>query len=108
MVKEPVEKKEGGNSEDRFEKISNNYGELFSEVFAEQGLDYVKLERSVFEVVDQTHPDLNTPVLDIGTGDGATIEPFVRAGYTNLTGIDLNPQMLEANKKRFGERVCGQ
>ena len=91
---------------DRFEKISNNYGELFTEVFAEQVLDYKKLEESVFESVKEIVPNIEeTPVLDIGVGDGKTSELFLRAGCKRVVGIDINPKMLEATSEKFGDAI---
>ncbi len=91
---------------DRFVKISNNYGELFAEVFAEQGLDYKKLQQSVFENVCKLKTDFkDAAILDIGVGDGATSAAFVEAGCKNITGIDLNPTMLEAARKKLGENI---
>ncbi|HEX8974067.1 MAG TPA: class I SAM-dependent methyltransferase [Patescibacteria group bacterium] len=91
---------------DRFEKISNNYGELFSEVFAEQSLDYKRLQLSVFENVSKLDPDFrNKAILDIGVGDGATSAAFVEAGCKNIIGIDLNPEMLEAARRKLGRDI---
>ncbi|EKE15997.1 MAG: hypothetical protein ACD_11C00057G0022 [uncultured bacterium] len=91
---------------DRFKKISNNYGELFSEVFAEQGLDYEALQQSVFENVSRIRPDFrDAAILDIGVGDGATSTAFVEAGCKNITGIDLNPTMLAAAREKLGENI---
>jgi len=92
--------------EDRFKKISNDYAELFTEVFAEQGLDYGKFQHSVFDGVSKYFPTFkNSSILDIGTGDGETLAPFVQTGCINLTGIDLNEEMIEVSKKRFGSKV---
>lgn len=99
---------------DRFEQISNDYAELFIEVYREKGIDYRKLERTVFYSIDgmfrkdeQVHRfvKIEYSVLDVGIGDGTTIEPFVSAGYHELTGYDLNPPMLEASRKKFGRHV---
>jgi SAM-dependent methyltransferase len=91
---------------DRFENISNDYGELFSEVFAEQGLNYEQMQRSVFDNVSRLEPDLkDLPILDIGIGDGATSADFVKAGCKNMTGIDLSPKMVEVSRTRFGDTV---
>ena len=93
-------------NQDRFQKISNNYGELFAEVFAEQGLDYKKFEESVFEQVKKNEPSFREmSILDIGIGDGETSEPFLRAGCRRVVGIDLNQQMLDATKEKFGDSV---
>ena len=91
---------------DRFKKISNNYGELFTEVFAEQGLDYKQFEESVFENTKKLQPDFqDTPILDIGVGDGATSASFVNAGCKKVVGIDLNPEMLKAAKEKLGDSI---
>ena len=91
---------------DRFENVSRDYGKLFVEVYKEKGSDYLKIERSVFDNVKKAEPNFKeVAILDIGTGDGLTIEPFVDAGCKNLTGIDLNPIMLDASRKKFGDKV---
>lgn len=93
-------------NQDRFQKISNNYGELFTEVFAEQGLDYKKFEESVFEQVKKNEPNFREiSILDIGVGDGETSEPFLKAGCKRIVGIDLNQQMLDATKEKFGDSI---
>jgi ubiquinone/menaquinone biosynthesis C-methylase UbiE len=91
---------------DRFEKVSEDYGKLFIEVYKEKGSDYLKIEKSVFENVKKAYPNFKeAAILDIGTGDGLTIEPFVVIGCKDLTGIDLNSFMLEASRKKFGDKV---
>lgn len=91
---------------DRFKKISNNYGELFVEVFAEQGFDYKQFEESVFKNAKQLFPNLqDISILDIGIGDGETSMPFIQFGCKNLTGIDLNSEMLEVAYKKLGENI---
>src|SRR3989344_6521374 len=92
--------------DDRFMGLVDNYGELFCEVFAQQGLDYQKFEESVFDAVDKYYgSSKDKKVLDIGVGDGETINSFVKAGWKNLTGIDINSQMINSAKKRFGDKV---
>ena len=93
-------------SGDRFEKIASNYGELFTEVFAEQGLDYGKIEESVFDAVKKLVPNLKEiPILDIGVGDGKTSEPFLKAGCERVVGIDTNPEMIKAATAKFGDAI---
>ncbi len=91
---------------DRFEKLSNNYGELFSEVFAVQGLNYSKLVKSLFEAVSKQDPNYrNKTILDIGIGDGLSSEEFVKAGCKKITGIDLNQDMLDNARVKLGESI---
>lgn len=91
---------------DRFEKLTEDYGKLFIEVYKEKGSDYMKFQESVFDNVKNVEPDFkNTPILDIGTGDGLTLQAFVKAGCKDLTGLDLNPEMLKVAKKKLGNNV---
>ncbi len=91
---------------DRFKKLSDNYSEYFEEVYAEQGFSYEKSQRSVLEAVKSKYSSFKTaPILDIGCGSGATLMPFITAGCTNLTGLDLNKEMLESAKRRLGPKV---
>jgi SAM-dependent methyltransferase len=103
-----IDKKEFSmkTTNDRFEGLTNNYGELFIEVFAAQGLDYEAFEYTVFEAVKQSQSDFQLlPILDLGVGDGETIKAFVNSGCKDVTGIDLNPEMIQASSKRFGGKM---
>lgn len=94
------------SKKDRFEKISNNYSELFVEVFIEQGLDYRKLQESVFENVSRLEENFREmPILDIGVGDGSTSQAFIEAGCRKVVGIDLNPDMLKDARAKLGEGI---
>jgi len=90
---------------DRFKAISNNYGELFSEVFKAQGLDYSEFQQSVSDEVSKVEGYYSMPILDIGVGDGETSKGLIDIGCDDLTGIDLNPQMLAQCEKRFGKKI---
>ncbi len=92
--------------QDRFEKIAHNYASLFSEVFLEQGLDYQKLQRSVFEAVQKQVPNFReTAILDVGIGDGSTSQAFLEAGCQKVTGIDLNEEMLAEAREKHGNSI---
>ncbi len=94
------------NDADRFKKLSNNYGEFFTEVFAEQGLDYKQFEESVFDSARKLQPNFKRmPILDIGIGDGETSAFFVNAGCKKIVGIDLNPEMLKAAREKLGDSI---
>jgi len=91
---------------DRFKKISNNYGELFSEVFAIQGINYEELEKSIFDTVSKVEPDfVEMPILDIGIGDGVSSKLFIDIRCTKLVGIDLNQEMIDSAKAKFGDSI---
>jgi ubiquinone/menaquinone biosynthesis C-methylase UbiE len=91
---------------DRFEKLANNYSNLFHEVFQVQGFDYDQLQKTVFDEVVKEFPDFkNEAILDIGIGDGETAKFFIENGCIKVTGIDLNPEMLKQAKDRFGDKI---
>jgi ubiquinone/menaquinone biosynthesis C-methylase UbiE len=94
------------NKNDRFKKIANNFGELFTEVFKEQGMDYVQFDKSVFDGVSKVEKDFkDLSILDVGIGDGISSAEFVNAGCKKITGIDLNQEMLDATRKKYGNRI---
>jgi SAM-dependent methyltransferase len=39
-------------------------------------------------------------ILDVGCGYGRNLEQLERGGFSNVTGIDINPQIVMANKER--------
>jgi ubiquinone/menaquinone biosynthesis C-methylase UbiE len=91
---------------DRFTKISNDYGELFSEVFAAEGLNYQEFEESVYNEAVKIFSSLtNISILDIGIGDGETSKKFIAKGCKNITGVDLNPQMVKAVQEKYGDKI---
>lgn len=91
---------------DRFKKIANNYGELFTEVFIEQGMDYGQLDKSVFDSISRVKKDFrDLSILDVGIGDGLSSVRLIQAGCKKLTGIDLNQEMLDVTKAKFGNKI---
>ncbi len=91
---------------DRFVSIAKDYATLWNEIFLEAGFDYRELQKSVFTCALDTFPDLKKKrILDLGVGDGETIKEFQEYGCEFLSGLDLNPIMLEASHRRFGESV---
>ena len=92
-------------AKDRFEKISDDYAHIWPEVVEETGGSDEKLQESIFKSTLDYKDLKNATVLDLGTGDGNTIYPFYKHGCANLTGLDLNPVMLQASEKRFEAKV---
>ena len=51
-------------------------------------------------------PDRNTPVLDMGCGDGKFLFTLEQMGYTDTTGVDLSPeQIAQARQWCPGARI---
>ena len=83
--------------------ISHDYETLYTEVYKVLGLNYQEFQESVQKALLSLKIDgvKNKSILDIGCGDGATLAPLVNEGFTNLTGIDTNDEMLEKARTRF-------
>jgi ubiquinone/menaquinone biosynthesis C-methylase UbiE len=90
---------------DRFEKISDDYGMMWNQAYAAQGLSYADFQQSIYDQVAKTADFKNLEILDLGCGDGETLERFVKANCKKLVGLDLNPTMLEQCAARFGDKV---
>lgn len=87
---------------DRFNGLVNLYDQLFEDVWADLGLSYRLLQESVFKEALENYSDLkNARVLDIGCGTGDTLLPFVKYGCKNLTGVDVNPEMVNLAKEKI-------
>ena len=48
--------------------------------------------------------DLNSKIIDIGSGDGRFIEALVEEGYRDLTALDISEAAVKRAKKRLGEK----
>ena len=57
---------------------------------------------ALLSVVD----DLNVNVLDVGCGTGVSGQAFRKAGFVNITGVDINPAMIQvATQKKIYKLV---
>ena len=51
-------------------------------------------------VIDAHFPaDRDGPIIDLGCGMGLLVDFARRSGFTNVTGIDTSPQMVQAGKR---------
>jgi SAM-dependent methyltransferase len=85
------------NSETSFrERIYGAYVETTSE----RGLGQMSLENQARQFRRRWQaflpPDKGAPVLDLGCGCGEFLYFLHREGYTNLNGVDVSPQQVEA------------
>jgi SAM-dependent methyltransferase len=46
------------------------------------------------------HVPSDARILDVGCGYGRNLDNLLQAGFTDVTGIDINPEIVDANKKR--------
>jgi len=48
--------------------------------------------------------DLNSKIIDIGSGDGRFIEALVEEGYRDITALDISEAVIKRAKERLGEK----
>ncbi|WP_050671026.1 methyltransferase domain-containing protein [Luteipulveratus halotolerans] len=58
---------------------------------------------SVQAILDSLDITIETddPILEIGSGVGATLAALVDAGFTNVTGVEINPMAVESMRVRY-------
>ena len=90
---------------DRYGTISEDFAKFWVETTAAYGVDYRAFERAIFDCANR-YPNLkDARILELGTGDGETISPFIEHGCKFVTGIELNSRMIEASRERFGDKL---
>jgi SAM-dependent methyltransferase len=58
--------------------------------------------QALLERIARAHGFARGPVLDLGCGTGATLRPWLEAGYDG-TGVDVSPGMVAQARKALGE-----
>lgn len=56
-------------------------------------------------LIEQTGAAKRAGIIDVGGGASTLLDDLLRAGYTNLTVLDLSEAALEASKMRLGDRA---
>ncbi len=92
-------------NKNRFLGLLKNYGKYFYEVYQEQGLNYEDLGKTVSRVIAESFKDKSIKILDLGFGDGETSKFLIDNGYINITGIDIDQDILNEAKKLYGSQV---
>ena len=56
------------------------------------------------EFVDSVKLNLNSRIIDVGTGDGRFIEAMVEKGYREITALDISEAAIKRAKERLGNQ----
>lgn len=80
--------------------------ELYDYLWSEKG-DYIpsKTSRPFAEYLSIIIPNKNARILEIGCGDGTTLQYLHERGYTNLTGMDISPVALKRAREKLPDEV---
>ena len=62
-------------------------------------LNYIS-PRSIADMLKQYLEDSSASILDVGCGTGLTAKYMFLAGYSNLHGIDVSPEMVAVSEQR--------
>lgn len=58
--------------------------------------------RLSLETIQQTTPELASPIIDVGAGASALVDNLLHAGYTSVTLLDLARTALDLSRTRLG------
>jgi ubiquinone/menaquinone biosynthesis C-methylase UbiE len=61
--------------------------------------------RVSFELIQRVAPDLDTPIIDVGGGASTLVDGLVKAGYRDVTVLDLAASALGQAQARLGPRA---
>lgn len=93
---EPIERARRLDSVENAKKLYDEWAEQYDDDVFEQA-KVVGSDRIADLLADQLieqQADRSTPIVDLGCGTGAVGRRLAEHGYTDLTGIDLSPNML--------------
>ena len=92
----------GANPDDVQRTWKQREGEYSPEYYAIVGPD--RTSESIVETVDERFDPSDRPsILEIGCSSGRHLEALRRAGYEDLSGIEINPRAVKVMEKAYPE-----
>ena len=93
---------EGFTQEKKFvlRKNNNVYDTFYASIYNDLVYDAIKNEYEVGEIINTTHPNEQSIILDIGSGTGQHVALLNDKGYSAV-GVDISPAMVKQAKKNF-------
>ena len=91
---------EGFTQEKKFvlRKNNNVYDTFYASIYNDLVYDAIKNEYEVGEIINTTHPNEQSIILDIGSGTGQHVALLNDKGYSAV-GVDISPAMVKQAKK---------
>jgi SAM-dependent methyltransferase len=59
------------------------------------------------QLIEVAAPDRSTPIIDAGGGASTLVDELLRAGYVDVTVLDISKAALDRSKSRLGARAQG-
>lgn len=86
-----------------------NRKEHWENIYATKALNEVSWyqptpETSLY-IIEETNIAKNAAIIDIGGGDSFLVDHLLKAGYTNVTLLDISEKAIERAKKRLGKEA---
>jgi len=64
---------------------------------------YQPSARRSLELIQRVAPDRDAPIIDVGGGASVLVDDLVRAGYRDVTVLDIAENALDAARERLGD-----
>jgi ubiquinone/menaquinone biosynthesis C-methylase UbiE len=85
------------SSWEHWQKVYNTKAEKELSWFQEYPVASMKL-------IDSFNLDVNSRIIDVGSGDGRFIEALLERGYRDITALDISEAAIKRAVKRLGEK----
>ena len=59
------------------------------------------------QLIDAAAPDRSVPIIDVGGGASTLVDELLRAGYADVSVLDISKAALDRSKTRLGTRAEG-
>lgn len=64
------------------------------------------LERSI-ELIERAAPDRGAAIIDVGGGESTLVDDLLRAGYRDVSVLDISPAAIAFAQRRLGALAAG-
>jgi len=66
---------------------------------------YQPTPQTSLDLIEGTGIDKNASIIDIGGGDSFLVDHLLKAGYTNVTVLDISEKAIERAKQRLSDKA---
>jgi 2-polyprenyl-3-methyl-5-hydroxy-6-metoxy-1,4-benzoquinol methylase len=82
----------------------------WDKIYREKAPDSVSWYRphleTSFALIQKAAPDRSASIIDVGGGESTLVDDLLRAGYRNVTVLDISQTAIDVTKKRLGPQAA--